>query len=104
MNFLQDLGDLLKAVKPKPNPAASAPGQPNFLPNGTTAKSDLNRTLLHVNLGKLCTLLQYKARRTVKAFLSVPPHFSWLGEYVNSQRSKKESTTRRQLWLYVLMF
>lgn len=70
------LANMTKAPQPKPNPAASEPSQPAYLPNGAAAKAGLNRALLQVGLGELSTLLQYKARRTGKAFLLVSPHFS----------------------------
>ena len=70
------LASMTKAVEPKPNPAASAPGQPSFLPNGASAKSGLNRALLQVGLGEIRSLLEYKARRTGKAVLLVSPQFS----------------------------
>jgi len=67
---------MTRAVKAKPNPAASAQGQPDFLPNGGSAKTGLNRVILQVGLGNLSTLLQYKARRAGQAFLTVSPHHS----------------------------
>ena len=70
------LSNMTRTAKAKPNPAASVPGQPDFLPNGGSAKTGLNRVMLQVGLGNVSILLQYKARRAGKAFLTVSPHHS----------------------------
>jgi putative transposase len=70
------LANMTRTVKAKPNPAASAQGQPDFLPNGGYAKTGLNRVMLQVGLGNLSTLIQYKIRRAGQAFLAVPSHHS----------------------------
>ena len=71
-----NLSNMTRKAKPKENPAASAPGQPDYLSNGGSAKSGLNKALLNVGLGEISTLVQYKARRTRKAFMFVPAHHS----------------------------
>jgi putative transposase len=70
------LANMTRTAKAKPNPAASAQGQPDFLPNGGSAKTGLNRVMLQVGLGALSTLLCYKSRRSGQAFLTVSPHHS----------------------------
>ena len=70
------LANMTRTAKAKPNPEASVPGQPDFLPNCGSAKTGLNRVMLQVGLGNLSTLLQYKARRAGQAFLTVSPYHS----------------------------
>ncbi len=70
------LKNMTKAPVPKPNLVAEVSGQPAFLPNGAAAKAGLNKSLLLVGLGRMCTFLEYKCQRVGKAFLRVSPHHS----------------------------
>ncbi len=67
--FFEGLNIKGMTARPKPQPD----GKGAYLPNGASAKAGLNRAILDSAWGKVKAFTAYKAKRTNKLVLAVPP-------------------------------